>query len=260
MAQRQGFRPWRRVPVGSVLTRLGLPSTALARGGAAARRMTGRLDIGRVIRGALLTPWSMVGLGFVVAASLTLATPRAVLTFPPSQAARCAAKYCQPNGTGPQDSPVPAAKRGVTFPSIHTGAAGRSPGGLAAHGARRASPPVSVQYALLPRDNDHFIAVIVITGQRALGDWTLRFRIPGAQIKLVMWARWTPVGLDGGIVSGSPWPSDPAAETRARVVIMGTGAPGRPRGCVFDGVRCSFRDFRGGVNHFTWRPGQEGGG
>jgi hypothetical protein len=211
-----------------------------------------------MIRGAMLTPWAVVSLGIVLAASLTLATPRAVLTFPPSSPDRCQAANCGPNGNGLNGGPLPTAKLGVKFPAIRTGPAG---GVSAGHSSRRvfsaSHGPVRVQYALLPRYSDHFVAVIVITSQRALGDWTLRFAIPGSQIKLVMLARWQPLGHDGGIASDAPWSSAPSGEYRARIVIMGTGAPGRPRGCVFDGVRCSFRDFSGGVTKFDWRPGTE---
>jgi len=226
----------------------------------AARRAAAKPEARRVIRGAMLTPWSAVSVGIVLAASLALASPRAVLTFPPSKAAHCQASGCGPGGTGNGGTPLPAAKQGVKFPRISTGTPNSGSGGLAARRARLAElGPVRVQYALLPENGAHFTALIVITAQRPLGSWTLRFLLPGARIKLVMWARWTPVGRSGGMISGSPWPSGPSGASRARVVIMGIGAPSRPSGCVFDGARCSFRDFSGGVTHFNWAPSQDGG-
>lgn len=209
-----------------------------------------------MIRGALLTPWAAVSLGIALAASLTLATPRAVLTFPPSMPARCQSTGCGPTGSEPSTGPLPTAKLGTKFPAIRTG----SSTGLASSTATPAAPGlVHVQYAMLPKYGVHFVAVILIVGQRALGKWTLRFVLPGSQIKLVMLAKWTPVGQDGGIVSSSPWSSGPSGANRARIVILGTGHPTRPRGCVYDGARCSFRDFTGGVSNFDWKPSKHKG-
>lgn len=239
----------------AVLERLITSAAAIGRMAATARRALARPDAQRVIRGAMLTPWAAVSVGIVLAASLTLATPRAVLTFPPSKAARCQASGCGPVG-GSLRGALPAVKQNVKFPTVGGGTGGQGPGGLAIHNARPAGPgPVRVQYALLPRNGHHFIALIVITGERPLGNWTLRFMLPGSQIKLVMFAKWTPIGQDGGMVSGSPWPSERTRVLRAKVVLMGIGSPARPGGCVFDGARCSFRDFNGGVSHFTWIPG-----
>jgi hypothetical protein len=242
--------PRRRVPVSFVLAAIVGPAIA------AARQAADHPESRRMVRGALLTPWAAVSLGIVVAASLTLATPRAVLTFPPTAPARCQAKACGLPDAG-RGRPLPTAKLGTRFPPIHTVPAG----GLASSSATPAPPgPVEVQYALLPRyGNHHFVAVIVITSSRALGDWTLRFAIPGTQIRLVMWAKWTPYGKDGGIVGGSAGESPSSGPNRARIVIMGTGAPGRPRDCVFDGNRCTFRDFNGGFSHFKWQSSDEDG-
>jgi hypothetical protein len=210
----------------------------------------------RVFRGAMITPWAAVSVGIVLAASLTLATPRAVLTFPPSKAARCQVSGCGPVVGGGKHSARPAVKQGVKFPPVGSGSGGQRRSGVTSSSATPAGPgPVRVQYALLPRNGHHFIALIVITADRPLGHWTLRFFLPGSQIKLVMWARWTPIGANGGTVSGAPWPAERSRALSARVVIMGIGSPAKPAGCVFDGARCSFRDFSGGVTHFTWGPG-----
>jgi hypothetical protein len=235
-------------------------AAAAGRMAGTARRAVARPETRRMIRGAMLTPWAAVSGGVVLAASLTLATPRTVLTFPPSRAARCQVSGCGPT-VGSGRSARPAVTQGVKFPSVGGGTAGPGAGGLAAQNAKPAGPGlVRVQYALLPRNGHHFIALIVITGERALGNWTLRFMLPGSQIKLVMWAKWMPIGEDGGVVSGSPWPSERPGALQAQVVLMGLGSPARPSGCVFDGARCSFRDFDGGVSHFTWTPGHSGGG
>jgi hypothetical protein len=213
-----------------------------------------------MIRGALLTPWAAVSLGIVVAASLTLATPRAVLTFPSTAPARCQTNGCELTGVGSSSVPRPTAKLGAKFPPIHTGRTARPASGLASSSATpEPTGPVQVQYAMLPRYGNHFVALIVITSPRTLGKWTLRFAIPGAEIRLVMWARWTPQGKDGGIVSGTPGESNLAGPNRAKIVVMGTGSPGRPGDCVFDGVRCSFRDFNGGVSDFNWQPADGSG-
>jgi hypothetical protein len=242
-AQRQGRVPGRRARIGS-------GRGALARSPfAAVRRITARPDVLRMARGALLTPWSAVSVGIVLASALTLANPRAVLTFPPSTAARCQAADCAPL-EGQSSGPLPTAGRGTKFRQTHAGQAG----GLTTRSATPAPlARVQLRYAVLPRYRGHFTAVIVIIGQRPLGDWSLRFVVPGSQIKIVIGARWRPAGRSGGLVSAPSWSSRSAAD-RARIVIIGTGRPGRPRGCVFDGARCSFRDFSGGVSHFSRRP------
>jgi len=106
------------------------------------------------------------------------------------------------------------------------------PGGLS---------PIRVSYELLPRGHDRFMAVIVLAGRRPLGTWRLRFVLPGARIRSVMWARWQPEGPHGVDVTGSPLPWPRSGANEARIVLFGTGSPAWPHGCVLDDAWCKFR-------------------
>jgi len=197
-----------------------------------------RQEYRRIFKGAMLTPWFAVGVGIVVATSLTLAAPHPALTFPAPTTGRCAAKCGvvsrQPSGRRP------AAKHEDPLPSLVT-----------------AVSTVKVEYAEQPEHKGQFMAVIVIIGHHALKHWTLEFALPRAQIKSIWWARWHRSGADGVIVSGSalPWPRSGANEVR--MVIAGLGTPGRPTGCVFDGASCTFRPLTGEKpKHGRWPFGR----
>ena len=179
----------------------------------------------------MLTPWFAVSIGIVVATTLTLAAPHPALTFPPTRSGHCAQSGCSspaPLATGrapaiKQDTPLPAAQ----LPARQTTANVRA--------------AVKVEYELLPRRDDHFMAVILIEGHKSLGKWSLRFSLPGAQIESIMWARWAREGGDAVLVSGSPLPWPRSGAEEARLVIFGSGTPGWPSGCSFDGDGCAFR-------------------
>jgi hypothetical protein len=171
-------------------------------------------EYGRMMRAAMLTPWFAVGVGIVVATSMTLVTPHPALTFPPPK-----------NGpTTPQYGPAPAINREVRL---------SEPTGYVVN--------VKVKYKLLPRRHHGFAAVIVVQGDHRLGDWKLRFRLPGATIKQVIWAGWRHDGQDV-VVTGSPpaWHIDAKV---TRIVVFGTGIPRSPTRCEFDGGTCSFRSL-----------------
>jgi hypothetical protein len=196
----------------------------------------------------MLTPWFAVSVGIVVATSLTLAAPHPALTFPPTRSGHCAKARCtspppMAKGRAPaivQESPLPAAQLPggqQTTPNVH--------------------PAVKVQYALLPHRDDHFLAVILIQGRKPLRKWTLRFRLPGAQIQQIMWARWAREGGDAVLVSGSPLPWPRSVANDARLVIMGSGTPSWPNGCSFDGGGCTFRKLSDGTAQHSG-PGNGG--
>ncbi|HVB44224.1 MAG TPA: hypothetical protein VNF47_16170 [Streptosporangiaceae bacterium] len=200
----------------------------------AASRIAGHPEYRRVLKGAFLAPWSAVSIGVVIAAALTLTTPRAALTFPPSAGGQCAVAGC----VGGVGGPSPAIKREVR---LH--ATGRRKAGarLWMIYAGRVLHGVRVQYVLLPMRHDHFIAEVKITGRKPLGRWSLRLVLPGAHIEAIMWAKWEPDGLGGVIIDGSPLPWPRSGPNEARVAIFGTGSPGWPTGCVFDGASCTIR-------------------
>jgi hypothetical protein len=246
-AKRQGFRPVRSVwllaagnrPARGRETAAGWASRA----GRLARRGS-RPEYGRIVRGAMLTPWFAVSVGIVVATSLTLATPHAALTFPAPKSGRCAQAGCtsaSPAAKGRQ----PTIRQEIQLPSQSAASLRLS--------------DVKVEFALQQgqqgRDGQggHFMAVILIVSPHALKDWTLRFVLPGAHIDTVMWASWQPDGPYGFLVSGSPLPWARSGANEARLVITGTGTPGSPTGCVFNSGRCRFRAL-------SVQPGQHGGG
>jgi hypothetical protein len=198
----------------------------------AGHQTTGRLrsprrDFGRVMRGALMTPWFAVSVGIVIATSLTLARPHPALTFPPSKTGRCAAAGCS-TPSSPPDAPSPAIKEGAKLPIPRSDANVRLSG-------------LKVEYQLIPGPRHGFIAVIVIDSRRRLGDWELSFALPGASIDHVMWAKWRHRGADGVVVTGSPLPWGESSDNEARIVVFGTGGPQGPTSCEFDGVSCTFR-------------------
>jgi hypothetical protein len=185
-----------------------------------------RRDYGRMIRGALMTPWFAVSIGIVIATSLTLAKPHAALTFPPSKTGRCAAAGCS-KASAPPSAPSPAIKHGTKLPPPRSDANVRLTG-------------LKVEYQLMPGPDRGFIAVIVVDSRRRLGDWELSFALPGASIDHVMWAKWRHRGADGIVVTGSPLPWGETNDNEARIVIFGTGRPQGPTSCEFDGVSCTF--------------------
>jgi hypothetical protein len=191
------------------------------------RWLNPRREYGRMIRGALMTPWFAVSIGIVIATSLTLAKPHAALTFPPSKTGRCAAEGCS-RPSAPPAAPSPAIKQGTKLSAPSSDANVRLTG-------------LKVEYQLMPGPDHGFIAVIVVDSRRRLGDWELSFTLPGASIDHVMWAKWRHQGADGVVVTGSPLPWGEPDDDEARIVIFGTGQPQGPTSCEFDGVSCTFR-------------------
>ena len=180
-----------------------------------------------MIRGVLLTPWFAVSAGIVIATSLTLATPHPALTFPPSKTGRCSVAGCS-SPSAPPAAPSPAIKHQVRLPGPGSDAKVRLAG-------------VKVEYELMSGPHHSFIAVIVIESRRRLGDWELRFALPGGSIDHVMWAKWQHEGTDGVVVTGSPLPWRGSDDNKARIVIFGAGRPKRPTSCELDGETCTFR-------------------
>ena len=241
-AQRQGTWPSRGVLApAAAIPEAASPATVTSRKGGRPRSRRGT-GSGRGTGGLIGTPWSAVGAGLVIVASLVLASPRAVLTFPPGKGGICGATGCGTAGHAAAHGPLSASRWDVKLRPVRAEPARRHPSRPAAHRPPVPAPgPVQLEYALLPRYGSHFEAVILIKSSTALGAWTLRFALPGAQIKLIIAARWTPDGPDGGVASGSAWSSPHSSQNHVRIVILGIGTPRWPSGCVFDRVRCVFR-------------------
>ncbi len=235
-AKRQGIWPGRSVRLNASLIQAdqGRAETAgavttFAMPAGRRTRTSSRPEYGRIVRGAMLTPWFAVSVGIVIATSLTLATPHPALTFPPSQSGRCVDAGCG-SASPPPSAPSPAIKHEVRLPATQQRAANVKvrPAGL------------KLEYEFLPRQDGHFMAVIIIVARNTLGRWTLKFTLPGAQIQSIIWAQWQPEGSDGVLVSGSPSPWPRSEANQARIVIFGMGSPVGPGSCLFDGGSCTF--------------------
>lgn len=186
----------------------------------------------------MLTPWFAVSVGIVVATSLTLAAPHPALTFPPSKSGHCAQSNCS-------SISVPSKGRSPAIRQVNPLPVAPLPDTQRTTADSRAT--VRVEYELLPRHGDKFMAVILIKGRKSLGKWSMRFRLPGAHIESIMWARWAHDGNDAVLVAGSPLPWPRSGANEARLVIFGSGTPGWPTGCSFDGGGCTFRKLTGDV-------------
>ena len=252
-AKRKGFWPVRGVR--SEGARREVPPAAGSPGGVVSVSLPARAKghrkrpiFGRMLRSAMLTPWFAVSAGIVIAASLTLARPHPALTFPPSKVGRCVHARCAPPSTAPT-GPAPAIKQEVRLPSQRARA--------------------KVEYKLLRRKRDHFVAVILIVSHRSLNNWRLRFVMRGATIDDIWGATaWQPAGHGGVIVTGSPSPWQKSGDNEARIIVFGTassrstggavGATGTgrlawPTGCEFGDQRCVFRAL-------PWDAGHDLGG
>jgi len=244
-AKRQGFWPGRSVrSVAAQMRRVGggAPAAGAVRGRRARRsaRSGPRAEYRRIVRGAMLTPWFAVSVGIVIATSLTLAAPHPALTFPPSKSGRCA------HACGVV-SPVPNGRRD----------AAKHENPLSSRPDAAEQSAVTVEYAEQPTHKGQFMAVIVIMGRHPLKHWMLKFTLPGAQISSIWWAKWRHEGADGVIVRGSPLPWPRSGANEARIVIAGSGTPGRPSGCVFDSAPCAFRPLTGETpRHGRWPFGR----
>ena len=197
---------------------------------ARARRAAAHPEYRRVVRGAFLAPWFAVSLGIVIAASLSLATPRAALSFPPAKG-QCGRPGCS---SAPHKT-----NRGTGGP---TAAVNRQPTSRPAMGRGDGSGrSVLVRYRLMTQRRGEFMAMIQISGLATAWESGLKFALPDARIKSVMWGQWTAGGAGAVTVYGvpSPWPR--SSPDRVRIVITGSGAPQWPRRCAYDGVRCVFR-------------------
>ncbi len=230
-AQRQESWPSRGVRSDAAALGSHGPRTVVV---SAAGALAVRPEYLRMFRNVMFTPWFAVSVGIVVAASLTLATPRAALTFPPSAGGHCAEPGCQAGRAGGRPGQAQPNARRVL--KLH----------LAGKRYLRPQPsPIEVDYQLLPRRHGQFMAVIVLVSRKTLGKWDLRLVLPGAYVTSVMWARWEHDGSAGLVIQGSPLPWPRSGTNEARIVILGTGTPGQPRGCVIDDARCTFRALAG---------------
>ncbi len=174
------------------------------------------------------TPWLTVSVGLVAAAMVTLAVPHAAITLPPAPSGTCALSSCQVGHRVDRES---AAKRRAR-PTLPARRPVRRP-------VARPAVQVELTFAVLAEHQGRFLATIEIRGGRPLGHWTLRFVLPGGTVMRVVWGRWATSG-QGVIIYGSPPSWRHGKGDEVRLLVYGTGTPGWPSACAFDGAPCAF--------------------
>jgi hypothetical protein len=205
-----------------------------------------RRRLKRAGRRLLVSPWFAAGAGVVIATGAIIYTPHATFDFgnaihvihcPQAQCAPVTAQGGAPGlPAGIGGGPVTASPRTI---SVTAG--------------------MSFWYQVLDRTQSGFIMQITITASHSLGPWRLSFVIPGATGVYVPDARWKPSGTNGGTASNyfsgtessdyapiSGYQSGGAAGSSrygytVQFQVRGSGTPGVPTHCFYDGVACQFR-------------------
>jgi hypothetical protein len=187
----------------------------------------------RRARGLLVTPWFAAGAGFVIAAALSLNSPRTFLTYRPSTTPGTSCADCQP-------AAVPTARPGVQIRSANPARVG---GGRRAAAAPAVGP--AVPFHLGAEHNGVFSVTFMLPAGQVARPWKLRFELPGRSITEVVGAGWRPnAGEDGGVAAALGQgqgqyvsPVDPAGVS---FLVSAAGPPVRPTGCLLDGRACHF--------------------
>jgi hypothetical protein len=181
----------------------------------------------RRMRGLLVTPWFAAGAGFVIAAALSLNSPRTILTFRPNNApsqSKCG--DCQ----SPESAPT--SKPGVQIRSVNPAAIG---------GMGGSGPVVPIQ--LGSELNGVFSVTFTLPPSQVGNGWKLRFALPGREITQVIGApHWQPdAAYDGGVAAG-PAHSGQVSTTPVAVgfTVWVTGSPVDPVDCQLNGHPCHF--------------------
>jgi hypothetical protein len=204
----------------------------------------------RTVRGLVVSPWFAASAGFVIAASVLVFTPHAVLD-PAIRVTPCG-HAC--GGVTPEP-------QGAAAPKPAGVGAGKVPG---ASGTSSATAGMTFSYEMLWQNDGGFGMVITARGQRALGSWHLQLVIPGAAHLTVYGADWKPTSRDGGTASGSggsggtSWHQDAVSaapilnrnllvsdelwsgQNIAQFYVRGTGTAGAPTGCAYNASPCHF--------------------
>ena len=191
-----------------------------------------------------MTPWFAMAVGLVVSASLSLFVPRASLSFPRATPQVCATSQCVRRHSLTAPSPGAALKHDSKLPSSRPS--------TSAHATPvpvpTRAPVVTLHYGLLPQTSwspgsgSGFQAFIVVTATSKLTDWKLRFRLPSGYVDQIYGAAtWRQVDGDEVVVRWQPMPLARSDLDQARLVVVGSGSPGWPTDCVFDGLVCTFK-------------------
>jgi hypothetical protein len=226
------------------------PRTAVVR-----KRRGARVVRIRWARGTLLTPWFVLGAGLVVVAFVALQSPHPVLNFAQPDQQTCRHRGCTTHHPGSLTSRRHGVE--ITSPGSHghgrkaadpevtpsarpTAPATSPPAPTRAQGHRGVTIGLRVFQLTQSRHRSSFEAFIILQSSKKIGRWTLRFTLPGTHIDRVVGATWQESASgDGGEAVGQPWPWRHAGDAMVKITVLGTGRPGRPTGCVFDGVACT---------------------
>jgi hypothetical protein len=217
----------------------------------------------RRMPGLLVTPWFAAAAGFVIAAALALNSPHTVLTYRPNTQL---CRICKQ--ATPQRGSLATAAPGVRLKPA-TPAHGHGGPKTLGHGS---AVGLGISFRVVWRKDGSFGAIITVPAAQARRGWSLRFDIPGTRITQVWGAQWQPAaGGRGGLASmsahteppgsspppGGPgrrkhrWPghepqsgsagsqTQPGAQD-ARFLVVASGSPVTPVGCVLNRVVCHF--------------------
>ena len=215
--------------------------------------------LGGAARGLLVSPWFAAATGFVIAGSLWIHSPHTELTFPDLAIGKspCTSTAC--NGspeTHGKASALPTPPPGHVRKASHN--SGTTAGvGTAPVRTRERTANVSVGYHVTIQNDHWFSLSVTVSGKHIPQRWHLAFTIPGVRVQGAFFANWTASGSDSGTATPTYEPgwngsggrrngrsSDGLGGKPGRFefVIWGTGTPGQPTGCVYNGDACTFHE------------------
>jgi hypothetical protein len=209
-----------------------------------------------------VTPWFAAASGFVIAASLWIYSPHAMLQFPNNAIGlQHCHDGCSP-AAGEKGSGSLASSGKHRLPDRRKSAAGA--GAHPRASSRTAAAGLTFSYIVLPSQDGTFTIRIIVTGKRAFSDWRLAFVLRGDRIGWVSGADWQRRSRDSGTASGhggdaqqwtGEWPGGPGDGPGGSghidgdqqpywftFLVSGTGPPAGPTRCLYDGRTCSFSE------------------
>jgi hypothetical protein len=187
-----------------------------------------------------VTPWLAAGAGIVAAAALAVDVPHAVLSYGPSDQ-----QPCHSSGCGAVQPRVLATGRPGSIQLVHPRTA-QSPASPKRAPNRPAATGAVVDYQIVQRTQQGFVAQMTLPPQAEHGDWSLSFSFPAAHVYQILGAKWrsNASGSAGTIYDdGTHRSQQQGKHARGGVIItvLAIGSPDTPTGCAFNGATCSFR-------------------
>jgi hypothetical protein len=208
-------------------------------------------------RSLLVTPWFAAGAGFVLAAGLWVYSPHTELKFPTANApygVPCTTMQCGPAGNGQLATSSPSKR--IVRQTTHGRAAQPD-----VTGRHASNSGLTFTFAVPWQQNDGFQALITVRGKHLPATWRLEFTMPGTHIRYVIGAQWQPSPNGDGGTAFAPqfgggqgqdqnygqddgYGPNPGGYRRQggsiSILVMGSGTPGTPTNCVFNGASCTF--------------------